>query len=82
MILRKRKWNEFLKCDNCGKISPEVFPDGRLTVCCSTYDFSNKKFVFYNTLDKDGRVVYSIGKAYTVQLQFPIRITFKWRPFK
>lgn len=61
------------RCDNCGKLHTKTHPNSRLTLCCSTYDKDHKN-AFYNTVDKYGNKVYSIGKAYTVKLRFPIRL--------
>ena len=72
-----RKWYEFNRCDNCGKISPKLFPKGILTVCCSTYDVNNKELAFYNTVDKKGNKVYSMGKAEIVKVRFPFQIEYR-----
>lgn len=66
------------KCDNCGKLNPKTFPNSRLTKCCSTYDLSNKNS-FYQTYDKNGIRVYSIGKSFKVKLRFPLII--RWIGF-
>ena len=66
------------QCDNCGKLWPKTFPDGRLTKCCSTYD-NNHANAFYSTKDENGIKVFSIGKVRKATLTFPIVIY--WRGF-
>jgi hypothetical protein len=61
--------NGSLYCDHCRKPYPEVFPNGRLTKCCSTYDKTGAN-AFYSTMDEHGAVVYSIGKRTSRQLQY------------
>jgi hypothetical protein len=66
------------QCDNCGKLWPKTFPNGRLTKCCSTYDIEHPN-AFYGTQDEKGVKVFSIGKVRRAVLTFPIGIF--WRGF-
>lgn len=56
---------DYIACDNCGKIEPELINPGksRLTKCCSTYD-KDSELCFYKTQDDEGKDIYAIGKTY------------------
>lgn len=57
---------DYIACDNCGKIDPELINPGksRLTKCCSTYD-KDSDLCFYTTQDSSGNDIYAIGKTYS-----------------
>jgi len=68
-------------CDMCGTLNPprihKQSGNGRLTSCCATYDREGGKWC-YSGYDKDGKKIYTAGKATRVWLRWPFKFVGFW----